>query len=312
VKPSAPSSLSGVDYLCALAVVFVWGSNFVVMKLGLQGLSPMMLGVLRYVCASLLFFPFVRRSTVPLRWLVVCGMLAFGQFVFLFVGLKVGMTAGIASLVMQTQAFFTIVLAALLLKERPRGYQWAGVVVSAIGLAVIASVHGDAPGQMTLIGFVLALTGALSWAGANIGIRYAMRASPGFDPLAFIVYSSAVPILPFFVLALIFDGWPAITDMIVNISGREIFAVVYLGVLATVLAYTLWTRLLMRHPAARVVPFSLLVPVVGIYAASLAFDEHMQPGQWAGAALVFGGLLINQFGGRLLGRPAAKAPASRS
>jgi O-acetylserine/cysteine efflux transporter len=312
VKTSAPTSLSGIDYLCALAVVVVWGSNFVVMKLGLQGLSPMMLGALRYVCASLLFMPFVRRSSVPWRWLLVFGMLAFGQFVFLFVGLKVGMTAGIASLVMQTQAFFTIVLAAVLLRERPKGYQWAGVAVSAIGLVVIASVHGDGPGQMTLIGFVLALTGALSWAGANICIRYAMRASPGFDPLAFIVYSSAVPILPFFALALVVDGWPAITDMVVNIGGRELFAVVYLGVLATVLAYTLWTRLLMRHPAARVVPFSLLVPVVGIYAASVAFDEHMQPGQWLGAVLVFGGLLVNQFGGRLRRRTAADAPASRS
>ncbi|WP_246165056.1 EamA family transporter [Pigmentiphaga aceris] len=296
------TSLSGKDYLCALAVVLIWGSNFVVMKLGLQGLSPMMLGTLRYICASLVFIPFVRRSTVPWRWLLVCGMLAFGQFVFLFVGLKVGMTAGIASLVMQTQAFFTIVLAAVLLQERPRVYQWVGVAISAIGLVLIASVHGDAPGQMTLIGFLLALTGALSWAGANIGIRYAMRASPGFDPLAFIVYSSAVPILPFFALALLVDGWSAITDMMWNISGREIFAVVYLGVLATVVAYTLWTRLLVRHPAARVVPFSLLVPVVGIYAASLVFDEHMQGWQWAGAALVFSGLLFNQFGGRVIRR----------
>lgn len=294
------TSLSGKDYLCALAVVLIWGSNFVVMKLGLQGLSPMMLGALRYICASLLFMPFIRRSVVPWRWLLVCGMLAFGQFVFLFVGLQLGLPAGIASLVMQTQAFFTIVLASVLLHERPRAYQWGGVAVSSIGLVLIASVHGDASGQMPLIGFLLALTGALSWAGANIGIRYAMRASPGFDPLAFIVYSSAVPILPFFALAFVVDGWPAMSTMLLNIGGREIFAVVYLGMLATVLAYTLWTHLLMRHPAARVVPFSLLVPVVGISAASVAFEERMHAWQWAGAALVLAGLLLNQFGGRLL------------
>jgi O-acetylserine/cysteine efflux transporter len=302
-----PTTLSGKDYLCALAVVLIWGSNFVVMKIGLQGLSPMMLGALRYMCASLLFIPFVRRSTVPWRWLLVCGMLAFGQFVFLFVGLKLGLPAGIASLVMQTQAFFTIVLAAVLLQERPRAYQWAGVAVSAIGLGLIASVHGDASVQMPLIGFLLALTGAFSWAGANIGIRYAMRASPGFDPLAFIVYSSAVPILPFFALAFLVDGGPAMSQMLREIGAGEIFAVVYLGVLATVLAYTLWTRLLMRHAAAKVVPFSLLVPVVGIYAASVAFDEHMHPWQWAGAALVLGGLLLNQFGGRLLPRAPGRS-----
>lgn len=301
--PSHAGALSRGDYLRALGVVIIWGLNFVVMKLGLQSLSPMMLGALRFAVASLPFLPFVPRPALPWRFVVIYGLAqGVGQFGLLFVGLKLGMTAGMASVVMQSQAFFTLLLAAPLLGERARGHQWAGLVVAAFGLLAIAVAHGDGPGQMTLIGFVLTLGASFMWAVSNIVVRFAGKAASGYDPFAFIVWSSVVPVVPFLAFAGVFEGVDHSWSSVLGIGLREGFAVLYLALFATLLAYTMWTRLLKRHAAGRVAPFSLLVPVVGLWAGSFVFGEQLPPGQWFGTGAVLLGLLINQFGPRLLGR----------
>jgi O-acetylserine/cysteine efflux transporter len=151
-----------------------------------------------------------------------------------------------------------------------------------------------------MVGFVLTLGAAFMWAVSNIIVRLASRKAPGYDPFAFIAWSSAAPVLPFLALAVMADGWDAVAAMILGIGWGEALSVLYLAVLATLLAYTLWTQLLTRHPAAKIAPFSLLVPVVGLWAASAAFDEHLRPLQWAGAGCVLAGLVINQVGGRWL------------
>lgn len=298
----APVAMPGADYLRALAVVLIWGLNFVVMKWGLAGLSPMLLGALRFGVAALPFVLFVPRPALPARYWVGYGLVqGLGQFGLLFWALSVGMTAGMASVVMQSQAFFTMALAAPLLGERARPQQWAGLVVATTGLLAIGLSHGDGPGQMTLIGFVLTLGAAFMWASSNIVVRFAVRRQPHYDPFGFIVWSSLAPILPFTLLAIGFDGLAGphgVLGQLGAISGAGIGAVLYLALLATLAAYTLWTRLLKRHAAARVVPFSLLVPVVGLWAAAAAFGERPTPAQWAGTAAVLAGLLINQFGGR--------------
>ena len=300
---TAATRMSPGDYARALGVVVIWGLNFVVMKLGLQGLSPMMLGALRFTVASLPFLLFVPRPAVPWRFVVIYGMVqGVGQFGLLFVGLKLGMTAGMASVVMQSQAFFTLVLAAPLLGERARGHHWLGLVVAALGLVVIATAHGEGPGQMTLIGFVLTLGASFMWAVSNLVVRFAGRAAPGYDPFAFIVWSSAMPIVPFLVFATMTEGVDRTWESVTGMGLREMFAVLYLALLATLLAYTLWTRLLKHHPAGRVAPFSLLVPVVGLWAGSFVFGEQLPLAQWLGTAGVLLGLLINQFGPRLVGR----------
>ena len=293
--------LSKKDYLCALAVVVIWGLNFVVMKIGLKGLSPMMLGALRFALAAFPLILFVRPPRLPWRWIAAYGLVqGLGQFGLLFTALKFGMPAGMASLVIQTQAFFTLLLAAPMLRERARPHHWAGLAVAALGLAVIAAGRGEGPGQMTMVGFVVALGAAFMWGVANIMVRPGTRKAPGYDPFAFIAWSSAAPVLPFLALAVMADGWDAVAAMILGIGWGEALSVLYLAVLATLLAYTLWTQLLTRHPAAKIAPFSLLVPVVGLWAASAAFDEHLRPLQWAGAGCVLAGLVINQVGGRWL------------
>jgi O-acetylserine/cysteine efflux transporter len=311
---SGTPALSRGDLARALCVVLVWGLNFVVMKLGLQGLSPMLLGALRFAAASLPLLLFVARPALPWRYLAAYGMAqGVGQFGLLFLGLQLGMTAGMASVVMQTQAFFTLLLAGPLLGERARRDQWLGLAVALAGLLVIATAHGDGPGQMTLIGFILTLSAAFMWAASNVVVRFAVRAAPGYDPFGFIVWSSLVPVLPFLLLALAMDGPAQVLRQVGGLDLRALLAVLFLAWFATLLAYTLWTRLLQRHPAGRVVPFSLLVPVVGLAAAALAFGERPSPAQWFGTGAVLAGLVINQgMAGRLRGwwkgRPAAVRP----
>ncbi|MBX3608751.1 MAG: EamA family transporter [Hydrogenophaga sp.] len=280
-----------------MGVVVIWGLNFVVMKLGLQSLSPMLLGALRFAAAALPFLLFVRPPPLPWRFIAGYGLAqGLGQFGFLFLGLKLGMTAGMASVVMQTQAFFTLALAVPLLHERARAHQWLGLVVALAGLLLIAAAHGEGPGQMTLAGFVLTLSAAFMWAVSNLVARRASQVAR-YEPFPFIVWSSVFPIVPFCLLALWTEGPSVVAQQLAGMGVGAWFAVLYLALGATLLAYSLWTRLLQRHAAARVTPFSLLVPVVGLWAAWAAYGEAPVLQQWLGAAAVLGGLVINQIGG---------------
>ena len=304
------TALSRGDLLGALVVVVIWGLNFVVMKFGLQGVSPMLLGALRFAAAALPFIWFVRRPQLPWRYIAGYGLAqGLGQFGFLFLGLHLGMTAGMASVVMQTQAFFTLLLAIPVLGERTRLGQWLGLTVALGGLLAIVTAHGDGPGQMTLVGFVLTLSAAFMWAISNLVARLASRVAD-FEPFPFIVWSSLFPILPFVALALLSEGWHTTAAQVQGMGLPAWLAVLFLGWMATLLAYSLWTRLLKRHPAGRVTPFSLLVPVVGLWAAWVFLQESPLPQQWLGAAAVLLGLLINQAGGWLAAwrhRAAARA-----
>lgn len=293
-----PSRLSAADWAGALAVVVIWGLNFVVIKWGLQQVGPMLLGALRFSLASLPLLLFVRPPSLPWRYVAAYGLAqGLGQFGFLFLGLKLGMTAGMASVVMQAQAIFTLLLAAPLLGERGRPAQWLGLGLALAGLLLIGGSHGGGAGQMTLAGFVLTLCGAFMWAVSNIVARLAARQGR-YEPLPFIVWSSLFPILPFAGLAVAMDGAPAVRAQLAGMDAEAWLAVLYLAALATLAAYSLWTRLLQRHAAGRITPFSLLVPVVGLWAALAAFGERPGLAQWAGAALVLAGLAVNQWGGR--------------
>ncbi|MDP2015898.1 EamA family transporter [Hydrogenophaga sp.] len=292
--------LSRGDLLRALAVVVIWGLNFVVMKVGLQGIGPMLLGALRFAAAALPFLLFVKFPNLPWRYVVAYGLAqGLGQFGFLFLGLQLGMTVGMASVVMQTQAFFTLLLAVPVLGERARLSQGLGLLVALGGLVLIATAHGDGPGQMTLAGFVLTLSAAFMWAVSNLVARLASRVAD-YDPFPFIVWSSVFPILPFVALALWMDGPQTVLNQVAGMNLNAFLAVLFLAWLATLLAYSLWTRLLKRHPAGRVTPFSLLVPVVGLWSAWMFFDELPLPQQWLGTGAVLMGLVVNQLGSRIL------------
>lgn len=282
------------DWLRAIAVVVIWGLNFVVMKLGLRDLSPMLLGALRYCAASLPFLLFVRPPRgLPWRFTIGYGLAqGVGQFGLLFLGLRLGMTASMASVVMQMQVFFTL-LASPWLRERVRPAQWLGLAVAMAGLLSIAASHGEGPGQMTLVGFLLTTGAAAMWAASNIVARRASQVC-AYQPFPFIVWSGLVAIVPFFALALALDGADVVLRQLRSVGLAAGAAVLYLAWLATLLAYSLWTRLLQRHPAGEVAPFSLMVPVVGLWAGVALLGEQPTWPQWLGTGVVLLGLVINQ------------------
>lgn len=279
------------DLLLALVVVIAWGINFVVIKVGLHGVPPMLLGALRFTLAAVPAVFFVRRPQMPWRWLLAYGAtISFGQFAFLFSAMYVGMPAGLASLVLQAQAFFTLIFAGLFLHERFRVPNVVGLAIASGGLAVIGMQGGHA---MTLAGFVLTLCAAGSWALGNIVTKKVGRV----DLVGLVVWGSLIPPLPFLALSYAFEGPQRIAAALSGIGATSIFAVVYLAFIATLLGYGLWSRLLSRYPASQVAPFSLLVPIVGLASASVFLDEHLTTPQIAGAALVMVGLAVNVFGG---------------
>lgn len=287
------------DLLLALVVILAWGVNFVVIKVGLHGMPPMLLGALRFTLAAVPAVFFVRRPQIPGRMLLLYGAtIQLGQFVFLFTGMYVGMPAGLASLVLQSQAFFTLVFAMLFLGERLRVQNLIGLAIAAAGLVVIASQGGRA---MTLAGFLLTIASAAMWAFGNIVTKKVGNA----NLVSLVVWASLVPPVPFFVLSLWFEGPQRIGAALAALNVSSIFAVVYLAFVATLLGYGLWSRLMSRYPAAQVAQFSLLVPIVGLASSALLLDEHLTSAQLIGAALVMGGLAVNVFGGKLMRRFAA-------
>ena len=290
-------ALSRPDWAKALVVVVIWGLNFVVMKWGLATLSPLLLCALRFIAASLPLLLFVPRPrNLPWSLLAAYGLAqGVGQFGLLFTGMRLGMPAGMASVVLQTQAFITLLLAAALLGERPQRWQWWGLAVATLGLLAIGSAHGDSARDMTLAGFLMTVGAAALWATSNLLTRHAARHGP-YEPVPFIVWSSLFPVVPLLLLSAWLEG-----DMAAQLAAfgwRELAVVGYLAGLSTLVGYGLWTRLLQRYPASTVAPLSLMVPVVGLLSALLLLGERPTALQWLGTLGVLLGMAINQFGGR--------------
>jgi O-acetylserine/cysteine efflux transporter len=292
------------DLALALVVVLVWGMNFVVIKAGVAEVPPLLLGALRFLLAAFPALLLLRPPRVPLRLYLAYGLtISVGQFAFLFSAIHLGMPSGLASLVLQSQAFFTLVLAAVWLKESWHSHQLAGLVLAGVGLVLIGSAHGV---QMPLLGFVLTIIAAFMWSTGNIVTRALGRYGP-INQLAFVVWASLVPPLPFLILSYFIEGPAAMAVALDHFSLRSAGAVAYLAWGATLLGYGLWTRLFSRYPANQVAPFSLLVPVVGLAAGSVVYGEQLQPSHLAGGLLLMLGLVLNLFGGKLrtvLGRKA--------
>lgn len=269
----------------AVLVTVIWGVNFVVIRYGLDHYPPLLLTALRFAIAAVpaLFIP---RPKIPLGFLLAIGGIWFlGQFAFLFLSVDNGMPPGLASLTAQSQAFFTILIAAVALREAPSLRQVAGMAVAFAGLALIgASVGGD----MTLLGLVLCLAGALNWAVGNVLVRR----TPPTDMFALVVWLSLVPPLPALGLSLAFEGWPAISVALLNPTFDGVAALLYLGVIATLAGFGMWGWLLKRYPAGLVAPFSLLVPLSGTLSAALFLGERFPPLRFAGMALILCGLLV--------------------
>jgi O-acetylserine/cysteine efflux transporter len=288
--------MSPKDLVLALLVIIVWGLNFVVIKVGLHDMPPMLLGALRFILVAFPAVLLIKRPQIPLRWLLAYGLsISLGQFAFLFSAMALGMPAGLASLVLQSQAFFTLFFAVLWLGERLRLANLFGLLVAALGLLLIGLQGGH---SMTLLGFVLTLCAAAMWALGNIVTRKLGKV----NLVSLVVWGGLIPPLPFLGLSWLLEGPALMASALRGINLDSILVLLYLAFGATLLGYGLWGRLLLRYPASQVAPFSLLVPVVGLSSAALLLDEQLSRLQLLGALLVMLGLLLNIWGGWLFGR----------
>jgi O-acetylserine/cysteine efflux transporter len=266
-------------------VAALWGLAFVATRLGLDSFSPPQLAALRFLIAALPV-AFVPRPALPWPALAALGLALFaGQFLFQFFGMASGMPPGLTSVMVQTQAFFTVLFAAAALDEQPTRRQVAGMACALAGVALIAvTVSGDA----TMTGFVLTLMSAISWGVGNVLLKRA----GDVDMLPLMVWLSLVPPLPSLALSLAIDGPAALAGAVPNASWASLGAVLYLGLVATVVAYAVWGDLLRRYPAAAVTPFALLAPFVGALSSAVVFGERFGPLRLAGMGLVLAGLAL--------------------
>lgn len=281
----------------ALLTVFVWGFNFTVIKLGLADIPPLFLVSLRFIFSAIPALLFVPRPKAPWAYLAAYGLLlGVGEFGLLFTAMKLGAPAGLSSVLLQSQAFFTAILAAALLRERVRIHNIAGMLTAAAGLALLALAGGSGSvSGMTAPLAGMLLLAAFFWAAANIVVRK----MPSAGGLGLVVWSSLFSPLPLLVLSLILEGPANIAAALARPTFAWVGSLVYLVVGSTLFGYGVWNQLILKHGASRIAPFSLLVPIVGISAAALVLGERFSATDAAATVLVLSGLLVHVFGGRL-------------
>ncbi|MGD6745340.1 EamA family transporter [Streptomyces sp. BH106] len=294
----------------AVLVAALWGVNFVVIDIGLDHFPPLLFCALRFLLAALPAIFFVGRPRVAWRWVVGVGLaLGVGKFGLLFVGMNAGMPAGLSSLVLQIQAVFTAVIAFAFLRERPGRVRVLGMAVALAGIAVAAVDEG---GSGPLGAFALVVVAAAFWGVSNVLTR---KASPE-APFAFMVWSSAVPVLPLLALSLMFEGPDRDAEALSSLDLPGAGAILYVALVTTLFGFTAWSGLLRRYDASRVAPYALLVPVFGMSSAALFLGEPVSALQWCAGALLVGGVALTSRAGNRSPLPtprgSAPAPAAQS
>jgi O-acetylserine/cysteine efflux transporter len=284
------------DICLAILVAVIWGSAFVLSRIALDELSPELMTALRFTIAALpcLILP---RPKVSWPTLVAISFTLFlGQFLAQSYAIARGVPVGLTSVIVQSQALFTIALAALLFGERPSRMQTVGIAIAAAGLLMICGTVGY---DFSVSAFAVLMLSPLCFAAGNLLLRRA-QGVPMFDLSTWLCLVAAVPLLA---LTLVRDGVAPTSHALTHMSLAVIACMLWIGLISTCMAYWLWNRLLRDYPAAQVVPFALLVPFVGSAASSIVFGERFGPLRLAGMLTVVGGIAV-----MLLSRRAQALP----
>jgi O-acetylserine/cysteine efflux transporter len=272
------------DMLLAALTSLIWGFGFVVAKFGLESFSATQMTALRFLIVAV-FIVVVPRPKLPWPSLIAIGATLFtGQFLLLFLAFTHGMPPGLASVSQQIQAFFTVLLSAVFLRDIPRVRQLVGMVIAFGGLALIATTVGA---DLKIVGLSLAVAAAFSWAVGNVLVKRA----PTVPMFPLVIWCSLIPPLPALLLSSLYDQQSTVVA-IANASWLGIGTVIYSGFLGIAIAYAAWGYLLQRYPSGVVAPFALLTPCVGVVASKLIFDEAFSPVRYTGMALILCGLAI--------------------
>jgi len=296
------------DFALILVVVAMWGFSFVPIKVGLREVPAFALAAIRFFFAAVPLVLFIRRPRMPAGFVVAYGLaIGFFQFGLLFLGMQLGMPAGLSSLVIQVQVFFTIGLGIAFLGDRLHAENVIGAAVAAAGVVLLAVYKIQGGAASTFTGLLLVLVAAFAWGVGNIVAKRA-AARHEADMFALVVWSSLVPPVPLLVASYLFEGGPAMVHAIASASMLAWGCVIFLAYAATLFGFASWARLLHRYPTALVAPFGLLIPVSGLASGALFLGESLAPLQAAGVGLVFVGLAVTVYGGRWRARASAAPP----
>ena len=290
------------DCLRAASVILIWGINFVVIKIGVADMPPFLFAAMRFTLIALPAVFFIKPPASKISLLIFYGMtISFGQFALLFLAMRLGMPAGIASLVIQSQAFFTAILGGFL-GEKIRIHHLLGFTVAGAGMCLVG-IGGGGTSDITVLTMLLTLLAALCWGLGNLANKLIMRdTQSSVNGLSLVVWSSLVPIIPFYLCSFIFEGKAVITSSLVHFQISSFLALLYLVYISSYIGFTFWSDLLSRYESSRVAPLTLVVPIIGIASSAFFLHEKITYQQIMGASVVFAGLFINMFGGRF--RPA--------
>lgn len=280
------------DILILCLIAFLWGFNFIVIRWGLDAFPPLLFSALRFaVCLVPIAFG-VARPKIPWSQLLLLGTtLGLLVFALLYLGIHFGLGAGLASVVMQAQVFFTLLLASVVLGEELTGRAIVASLVALLGLVLIAT-GGDA--SFTVLGFGLTLGGAFAWGVSNV----LMKRLPPVNALNLMVWISLVPPLPLLLASYVFEGPEAISTALQGVSLPGTLTILYTSAVSTIFAYGVWGNLMQKYSASRVAPFALLVPVAGLASARFFLGAELNTAEWLGAAGILLALVINTVGQR--------------
>jgi len=272
--------------LMALLVVAIWGLNFLAIDFGLEGVPPLLFLAMRFTLVAIPAIFFVKRPDIPWRQVLLIGsFLSLAQFALLYIALALGMPPGLASLLHQSQVVLTVIVSVLVLRERPSRRQLIGIVIGMSGLAIVVIGHGQAAPWLPI---VVLLLGSLSWAIGNVLSRRAKATSS----VSLVIWSGLVVPIPAFLLSLLVDSPPVVFDALAHLSWQAVASSVYTAAFASLVGYGIWNHLLARYPTSAVVPFTLLVPIVGIIAAWIVVNEQPTVSEIVGGAVMLVGLAI--------------------
>lgn len=298
-KTASSARLPLTHLLLAVVITAVWGTNFVVIRGALQSFPPLFFALLRFAFVFLPAALFIKRPRTAWRDLILYGTLTGGgQFGLLYVAMGGYISPGLASLVVQSQVFFTVAIAIVTTSEKLARHHAAAAALALCGLLIIGNKAG---GEATPAGLAMTLLAGLSWAVANI----IMRRGTGGNMLGYIVWSSPFSILPLALLSLTLEGPRAIAHALAIAGPGAWLAVLWQSSGNTLFGFAIWGWLLRQHPAATVTPVALLIPVFGLLSSALFLGEPLQSWKVVAAALILLGLAVNLLGGRLSRSPLA-------
>ena len=275
-----------VHVMLAVLVAALWGFNFVVIRIGIDNFPPLLFSAFRFSLAAFPLVFFIRKPDVPWRIIIAIGLvLGVTKFSLLFVGMDLGLSAGLASLVLQSQAFFTALLMAVIFKEMPRPVQLLGIAVAFAGIGLIATTVDQA---ITPIGLTMVVAAGFAWAISNLLMKQAGKV----DMLALIVWVSLIPPVPLFIMSMMIEGTDAAYEAVVTITWSGVGAIIYIAFASTIVGFAIWGKLIRIYGAGRVAPFSLLVPIFGMGSSAIVLGEEFGLIRLLAAAMVVTGLVL--------------------